>query len=167
MPAIQKLKVISWAKEIDIIVLGASESENSINFGVPTHFMGRLYDDISLNILYSAADVMLVPSIQEAFGQTVSEAMACATPVVAFDTSGLKDIVDHKVNGYLARPFDTLDFAKGIQFVLFQRTKTDDIKRLAREKVEENFEIGKVIKMYMNLYKEVLSKTVKLEKGIS
>lgn len=46
--------------------------------------MGYIRDHQILQALYSAADVMVVPSLEEAFGQTVTEAMACATPVVSF-----------------------------------------------------------------------------------
>jgi len=58
-----------------------------------------------------------VPSLQEAFGQTASETMGCGTPVVAFGRTGLLDIIDHKENGYLAKPFDTTDLANGIEWV--------------------------------------------------
>jgi len=63
---------------------------------------------------YSAADVLVVPSIQESLGQSASEAMACGTPVVAFSDTGLSDIVDHKVNGYLAKTYFEEDLARGI-----------------------------------------------------
>ena len=51
---------------------------------------------------------------QEAFGQTAFERLACGTPVVCFDATGLLDIVEHQINGYLAKPFDTSDLAAGI-----------------------------------------------------
>ena len=62
--------------------------------------------------------MLVVPSRVESFGQTASESMACGNPVVAFSTTGLKDIVDHKVNGYLAKPFETEDLANGIKYVM-------------------------------------------------
>jgi glycosyltransferase involved in cell wall biosynthesis len=55
-------------------------------------------------MLYSAADAMVVPSCYEGFGQTVSESLACGTPVVAFDATGPGGIVDHMETGWLAAP---------------------------------------------------------------
>jgi len=90
---------------------------------LPTRFVGRLNDEYSVSALYAAADVTCVPSQIESFGQTASESLACGIPVVSFDCTGLTDIVDHKVNGYAARPFDTDDFEKGIEWVLDQRAE--------------------------------------------
>ena len=65
----------------------------------------------------------MVPSRQEAFGQTASEAQACGTPVVAFNIGGLPDIVEHQRTGYLAEPFETEDLATGIRWVLDHRSQ--------------------------------------------
>ncbi|MEG3066598.1 glycosyltransferase [Acetomicrobium sp.] len=73
---------------------------------------GFLQDLISLRLLYSAADIFVAPSLMEAFGKTIAEAMACGTPVVAFDANGPKDIIDHEINGYLAKPFEPEDLKK-------------------------------------------------------
>jgi glycosyltransferase involved in cell wall biosynthesis len=94
--------------DVQLVVFGSSEPKEPLDLGFPIHYVGHLHDDVSLSVLYSAADVMLVPSKQESFGQTACESMACGTPVVAFATSGLLDIVDHKVNGYLASQYVAL-----------------------------------------------------------
>ena len=54
----------------------------------------------------------------DGFGKTLAEAMACGTPVVCFDATGPKDIVEHKRTGYKAVPFSTEDLAEGIKWVL-------------------------------------------------
>lgn len=141
--------------DIEFIVFGGSEPENPYDFGHKTHYVGYLKDDISLVTLYSAVDVMVVPSLQESFGQTASEAMACMTPVVAFGTTGLLDIIDHKQNGYLAQPFETADLKAGIEWVLH----SDDYDRLcrsARQKVVQSFDSRVVAGKYIALYNEVL-----------
>ena len=70
-----------------------------MELGFPVHYLGKIDDENKLALLYSSADVMIVPSTEEVFGQTASESLACGTPVICFDTTGLKDLVDHQVNG--------------------------------------------------------------------
>jgi len=150
--ALQKLK----CKDVEFVIFGSGEPENAPDFGFRTHYIGHLYDDVSLVTLYNAVDVMLVPSLQEAFGQTASESMACGTPVVAFSHTGLLDIIDHKTNGYLAKPFDTLDLACGIEWILSSK-HYDELCVSARQKVLKKFDSVVVAKKYVEFYKEILS----------
>ncbi len=149
--ALSKLK----GDHIELVIFGSSEPEQPWNSGFKTHYMGHINDDISLVTLYSAADVMVVPSLQEAFGQTASEAMSCGTPVVAFGATGLLDIIDHMKNGYLAKPYETEDLAKGIKWVL-NHESYKILSTKARDKVVENFDYSVVARSYIELYKEVL-----------
>ena len=65
--------------------------------------------------------------------------MACSRPVVCFDSCGLKDIVDHKVNGYLAKSFDTSDFAMGILWIM-ENENSKLLSEAARNKVQRLFQ---------------------------
>lgn len=143
-------------KNVELIVFGSSEPKDFQDFGFKTHYVGSLHDDVSLVTLYSAVDVMVVPSLQEAFGQTASEAMACGIPVVAFGGTGLLDIVDHKINGYLAKPFNTLDLANGIEWVL-RYPNYDELCINARAKVTREFDSVVVANKYIRLYNEILN----------
>ncbi len=122
------------------------------------HWAGILRDPYTLAALYSAADVMVMPSLQESFGQTASEALACGTPVVAFDTSGLKDIVDHQTNGYLAKPFDPSDLAAGIEWVLANRERHQKLSQAGREKVLTTFALPAVVSPHLDIYQKQLSR---------
>jgi glycosyltransferase involved in cell wall biosynthesis len=98
---------------------------------------------------------MVVPSRYEAFGQTASEALACGTPVVAFDVTGLKDIVDRQQNGYLAQPYDSEDLARGIAWVLEDAQRHEKLCRNAREKVEAKFTLAVQAREYQKLYQQI------------
>ena len=143
-------------KDIELVIFGSSKPKDEDDLGFKTHYLGHLNDEISLAVVYSAADVMIVPSIQEAFGQTASESLACGTPVVAFGNTGLSDIVEHQKNGYLAKPFDTGDLACGIKWVLEDDKRWKKLSENAREKVVNEFDIIRVAKRYTDLYKEIL-----------
>ena len=157
-PAIQRLSRTTLGGNAELIVFGASEPSNPPDLGMKAHYMGRLHDDLSLAVLYSAADVMVVPSIRESFGQTASEAMACGTPVVAFGATGLLDIVDHKINGYLATPYEPEDLANGIAWLLsLDEAGNKVISSNARDKAEKAFSIELMVKKYIELYIDILN----------
>ena len=159
LAAIRQLEAEGWASGVrpQYVVFGASAPATPELAALPIHYVGRLHDDVALALLYSAADVMVVPSLQETFGQTASEAMACGTPVVAFAATGLLDVVVHGETGYLARPYESGDLAAGIRWVL-----ADDERRLrlsgqARQRCEELFDQHVVARAHQALYRELLS----------
>ncbi|OLP20476.1 glycosyl transferase [Leptolyngbya sp. 'hensonii'] len=159
-PAIQKLGQSGWQDRLQLVVFGSSRPEQPIDLGFPIHYLGQFQDDIALALVYSAADVMVVPSIQEAFGQTASEALACGTPVVAFGATGLQDIVDHQQNGYLARPFEVDDLAQGIAWVLEDKERHEKLCFHAREKAEKVFTLELQASRHRNLYREILENKI-------
>jgi glycosyltransferase involved in cell wall biosynthesis len=155
IPALEKLEYI--LPNLKLLVFGSNNSGDlKINNNLPIKYVGRLHDDISLTLLYSAADVMVVPSIQEAFGQTASESFACGTPVVAFGTSGLLDIIDHKINGYLARPYDSTDLAEGIKWVIEDKDRLKNLSQEARNKAVKNFSLDIFVNKYLEVYRSIL-----------
>ena len=142
--------------DIELVVFGASEPADPPDFGFPTHYAGYLEDEESLSLLYSAADVMVVPSRFEGFGQTVTEAMASGTPVVAFDTTGPSDIIDHKETGYLASKFDPAELAEGIGWVLRDQPRRSNIGEKARSVAIKEYDYEQVANQYLDLYESCL-----------
>jgi glycosyltransferase involved in cell wall biosynthesis len=145
------------SEKLKLFIFGASSSSSQPKFGFDTQYLGELKDDISLSIVYSAADVTIVPSMQESFGQTASESFSCGTPVVAFNTSGLKDIIDHQINGFLAKPFEPDDLARGITWMLSDSKRLSEMGVKAREKAERKFDIRNCADNYINVFNSVLS----------
>lgn len=117
---------------------------------------GFLNDNASLRLLYSAADVFVAPSLIDAFGKTLAESMACGTPVVCFNTTGPKDIVDHQLNGYKAAPFESSDLANGINWVI-NSPEYKTLSNNAREKVIRCFDSKVAAKQYIELYQSILT----------
>jgi glycosyltransferase involved in cell wall biosynthesis len=153
LEALQKIQKENLIK-FHLIIFGQKKSQNKISLNIPLHNMGHL-DDLKLKKLYSAVDAVVVPSRLESFGQIASEASACGTPVVSFNTSGLKDIIIHHKTGYLAKQFDIEDLSQGIKWVL----ENSEIKQLghnARKHVINNFNSNLVAKKYLETYLEVL-----------
>jgi len=145
-----------WSGKAELVVFGAGEPENPPDFGLPVHYLSCLYDDVSLSLLYAAADVMVTPSRQDNLPNTVVESLACGTPVVAFDIGGMPDMIDYPINGYLAKSFDTSDLAAGIDWVLSDENRHKELCINAREKAVACFDIETIARQYAELYREVL-----------
>lgn len=148
----------SGTSDVEVLIFGQSAPDKTEEWGCPVHWLGAVNDDRYMALCYAAADVMVVPSRQEAFGQTTTEAMACGTPVAAFAIGGLNDTVQHKVTGWLAQPFDTDDLAAGILWLLEDQARLETMSYTARQFVQEQYHPLKIGRAYNALYTEILSK---------
>ncbi len=157
-PALQELSKNGWQDKIELVVFGSEKPENPTDFGFKTHYLGRFSDDLSLATVYSAADVFVAPSLQEAFGNTVLEALACSIVCVAFKIGGIPDMIEHQRNGYLAQPYQIDDLAKGITWVLENEQRYQKLAYRAREKVEQEFSLEIPAGRYLSLYQEILNR---------
>jgi glycosyltransferase involved in cell wall biosynthesis len=140
----------------EVVCFGSQSKEIQANSHITIRYAGYLNDDISLVLYYNACDVFLVPSTFDNLPNTAIESIACGTPVVAFDVCGLPDVVLHKVNGYLAKPFDVQDFVNGIDFVLQESGRSDALSVNARRIALEKFDIQHVTRQYMALYESLI-----------
>ena len=100
---------------------------------------------------------MIVPSIEDACPKTPIESSACGTPVVCFDSTGLKDIVEHQKSGYRAECFSSNDLARGIVWILDAPDRYDQLCRRAREKVEQEFSLELQASRYLKLYSDIIN----------
>lgn len=138
--------------DLELLVFGAKESDLQMNLKMRVHYLGYVRQVEELVSLYNLSSVAVVPSLTEVFGQTASEALACGTPVVAFRCTGIQDVVDHQVNGYLAAPYDPEELATGILWCL-ENDRDGHLSKNARCKVLENYTSKTVGKQYAGLYR--------------
>ena len=102
--------------------------------------------------IFSSADVFLMPSKIESFGQTALEAQACGCPVVTFKNTGSQDIIDHLKTGYLSDYLNYSDFKKGIDWTL----SNDFNKEQIRDHVKFRFSEQIIIEKYKNLIYDLI-----------
>ncbi len=128
--------------------------------GIETFWLGSISSDQEMAEIYNCADVMCVPSRMDNLPNTAIEATACGVPVVAFNIGGLSDIVEHKMTGYLATPFDSIDFAKGIEWVLgeFQDANTNlrSNSNYIRNRAEKLYNRTIVAESYITVYNKAI-----------
>jgi glycosyltransferase involved in cell wall biosynthesis len=139
------------------IIFGANAPETPPQLGLPLYYTGYIENEQSMAELYAAADVFIAPSLEDNLPNTVVEALACGTPLVAFDATGLPSMISHQENGYLAKAFDAEDLAAGIAWVL------DDVERLAklsansRQTALAKFDEKQMAERYLQVYRKAQS----------
>ncbi len=152
---ISALTSMNTTSTIELVIFGSNTPKESLPLNFKAHYLGHINDEISLRVVYSAADVMVVPSLQENLSNAIMESLACGTPVVAFNIGGNSDLIEHQKNGYLAQPFDCKDIAFGINWVI-NNEKYEELAINAREKIKNEFDSTLIAKKYIQIYKNVL-----------
>ena len=140
----------------DLIIVIFGEEIKKIESLLPYHIhnAGFIREEQAMIRLYNAVDLFLVPSLEDNLPNTIMEAMSCGTPCVGFSTGGIPEMIDHKLNGYVAEYKNAEDLAKGIYWTL-NEADYKDISTKAREKVVKNYSEDIVAKQYINLYKSL------------
>lgn len=124
------------APQARAVVFGESEPREPPRIGMPVHFAGRLNDDTTLALLYSAVDVMVVPSRQENLPQTATEAQACGTPVVVFGSTGTRETVVDGLTGRIVPRLDPGGLAAAVVDVLTDIDWAERAGDMARRRAE-------------------------------
>ena len=108
---------------------------------------------------YSAADLVVHPSVQEIFPNAVGEAMACGRPVIAADAGGTPELLGRDgATGLLVPPADVDALAEAVGGVLGKSDRLQAIGAAARRRIEEQFPIGRMIDGYEHALGEVVGK---------
>lgn len=147
----------------ELVVFGATNADFEKELKMKVNFVGRLasgygsFDDSSLSALYSATDLTITPSLQEAFGQVAIESLACGVPVVAFESTGIDDIITHKEDGYLANHNDTSDLLNGVMWGL-ENSNKENIKENTINKTKQKFDDRITAIQMIDVYKNKMIK---------
>lgn len=151
----EALKLLKDKDKYQLVVFGSSNQKFASDVGIKkTFFTGYQSTPQMLRIFYALSDVFVCPSIIENLPFTCLESICCGTPVAAFDVGGIPDIVEHKRNGYLAKPYDVQDLAKGIEYVFQNR---NELAKNAIEKSLRDFDSDKTVGKYIEVYKNAIT----------
>jgi len=154
---ILKIRLGKNAEDIELVVFGNRNTEGVPEFPFKTTFLGTITDDAQLANCYAAADAFLIPSLEDNLPYTVMESLACGTPVVAFATGGIPDMVQHEYNGYLAEYRSSESFADGMEWAI-SHGGTSALQKNACQTVMDKFSEEVVAKQHIALYQELVDK---------
>lgn len=150
-----KTRLGEKARDIGMVVFGNRPGTEVPEFPFPTTFLGTISDDQKLAECYAAADAFLIPSLEDNLPYTVMESLSCGTPVVAFTTGGIPDMVKHEYNGYLATYRSSESFADGMEWVI-NHPDRNQLNQNARQTVMENFSEQVIAQQHIDLYNTVM-----------
>ena len=141
-------------EKFEVILFGTHEIDNSLiqnqfkNIKI-TNF-GKISDDSTLRLIYSCSDLVVIPSLNEAFGLVALEAVHCGIPCVVFEDTGLTSIIDHHKDGYVSKYNSIEDLKNGIIWCLKNLNNKDKIFNNAINK----FDNDQILKKYLNFIQE-------------
>jgi glycosyltransferase involved in cell wall biosynthesis len=155
---IEALNIISREKltenKFKVIVLGRQEDFDSSCIPFETIRPGFINDRETLIRFYKAADVVVVPSVEDCGPLMISEAITSGTPVAAFEMGSAHDLVFSGVTGYKAKLMDSPDLAKGIASILnLSETEYKKMKENCRNISDEKVNIGKQVDKLIEIFR--------------
>ena len=138
------------------LVIGGEEIKNKYE---SVKFIKYLTDKEEVSKYYQACDVLLFPSLAENFPLAVLESMAAGTPVLSFNVGGIKEVMVHKENGYLAEEKNVADLLSGLDYLLnLSESELELMSERSRNKIKNNYSLDKMVDNYIKVYQELINK---------
>jgi glycosyltransferase involved in cell wall biosynthesis len=145
--------VLDDGNKIELLIFGNGRLDKNCQINRKCHFLGTVHDDVTLRLIYSAADLFIAPSRQDNLPNTIVEATSCGLPTVAFDIGGMPDMIINNETGALVRPFSTDAMMTAVQTLLAHPVSRSKVRDFAKAK----YSYDKVIPSYISLYQQILS----------
>lgn len=139
--------------ELDLLVTFGESADGigRVGNGRVRH-LGPMSDRSQLALLLSAADVVIVPSLSESFGRVAAEALACGTPIAAFESPGAGELIAEGVNGFAAKHADPDALVGAIRSAIALSEQGVAVQRACRQSAER-FDRRAVAAQYVELFR--------------
>ena len=142
--------------ETAVAILGASADEIAEQLHIPSFPLGYISNAQQIASVYNAADVYVLPSLEDNLPNTIMESMACGVPSVGFRVGGIPEMIDHKRNGYVANFKDAADLAEGIRWSLYE-ADPKELTANCLHKVAMSYSQQSVAMKYIEVYNEMIA----------
>lgn len=156
LSALRSLRMRGDTLDLGLVVVGQLSEQLQHDLPFPVYSLGYLSGDAAMAQLYQAVDLFVTPSLEENLPNTIMEAMACGTPCVGFHVGGIPEMIDHQVNGYVARYCDVSDMAAGISYAL-SPAHHDNLAAAAAKKALSVWSEESVVAQYLQVYQSSLT----------
>ncbi len=146
--------------DVEILLFGKTRGDVSRAFPLPARNIAFVQSVHTMVDLYGAAHLFVIPSLQDNLPNTIIESMLCGTPVVGFRTGGIPEMIEHKVNGYLAAGKSSADLASGMKWIL-SRDSYEDLSAETRRIALERFSWEASVEKHLDLYSKLLNEELR------
>ncbi len=143
---------------IGLIIFGRGLSTLLKDVEFSVYSLGTIRDELLLSICYSAADIFVIPSLEDNLPNTVLESFACGTPVVGFDVGGIPDMVRPGETGLLAQTRNAEELAEQIKWMIDHSKERKQMGLNARKVIEQEYTLEIQAKHYLRLYESIQGK---------
>lgn len=153
---------LKYIKTSNYLVLTIGKKINlpeGIKAGVDIRQLGYVHDKKFLSEIYNAADIFCITSIDEVFGLTVTEAMACGIPVVGFKVGGIPEQVTEDC-GILVETKNIKSLGKALEELLNNDDLRNKLSENCRKRILENYTIDKFVNNYIDTYNKALGRSI-------
>ncbi len=144
--------------DLALMFFGELNPEMSQGIQAPIFRIGPIHDENVLAAIYSAADVFVIPSVEDNLPNTVLESLACGTPVAGFSTGGIKDMVAHQQTGALAAPRDVGGLIDAIRWCL-DHPQPDELRQACRDRAVRDYALEVQARAFRDLYGKILKRS--------
>lgn len=149
--SIKLIKEVLKKEKVSIIFFGKKEQ---YDFEIDYFNLGYLSGSEQLNQAYCAADIFILPSLEDNLPNTMLESLACETPVIAFDTGGISDVVSNKT-GCLVPKGDVKELAKAILTLVKNSKRRKQCGLNGRKLIEKKYQSKHQATAYYQLFTSI------------
>jgi len=142
--------------DVEILLFGKTRGETIQSFPLPARNIAFVQSVHTIVDLYSVAHLFVIPSLQDNLPNTIIESMLCGTPVAGFRTGGIPEMIEHKVNGYLAPCKSSEELAEGMKWILSSESY-EKLSADTRQIALERFSRDRSVELHMDLYRNLLT----------
>ena len=147
-------QALNFLQDDDVVLCAVGSKKTALESAKNIIELGAIYDERLMSMVYSAADVFVIPSLMDNLPNTVLESLMCGTPVIGFPVGGITDMVQDGDNGLLTKTITSTALLDSIQMFL------ESMDTFNRERIRENalkkYDLKVQADAYIKLFNTIL-----------
>ncbi len=161
----ERIQKLAANGRLKVLSLGRTAPDLA-TLSLPIHSLGYTDSDEEICLAYSAADVFVLPSLEDNLPNTMLEAMSCGTPVIGSRVGGIPELVIDGLTGFLVAPGEVRQLAEALLTAILDPTRLSGMSQRCRQVIEQGYALPTQATRYLALYSD-LCKTATHEARIS